>query len=277
MGELNVLWLGKYVQDWDNLSHEHTFYQLFGLIGGQGSIVIGGQRYVLEKEQLYLIPPGTRHVISKDDPDNIPKFHDIKFEILDSQLADAVRQLGTRVRLKHYEWFSRLFDDLLEESNQKNPFYYPLINATFFSTLVQIIRDAHESGPGDRGATNLFDLSVPETYEGLAIQDVLQYIRDHYARPISLDRLAKLAAVNKTKLITVFKELLGTTPLQYINQLRLQKAKELLINTDINISEVARVAGFRSIHYFSRIFKDKVHCSPKEFRSQNAKNRFYDL
>ncbi len=277
MGELNVLWLGKYVQDWDNLSHEHTFYQLFGLIGGQGSIVIGDEQYVLEKEQLYLIPPGTSHVIIKDDPDNIPKFHDIKFEILDSQLADAVRQLGTRVRLKHYEWFSRLFDDLLEESNQKNPFYYPLINATFFSTLVQIIRDAHESGPGDRGATNLFDLSVPETYEGLAIQDVLQYIRDHYARPISLDRLAKLAAVNKTKLITVFKELLGTTPLQYINQLRLQKAKELLINTDINISEVARVAGFRSIHYFSRIFKDKVHCSPKEFRSQNAKNRFYDL
>ena len=41
MGELNVLWLGKYVQDWDNLSHEHSFYQRFGLIGGQGSIVIG--------------------------------------------------------------------------------------------------------------------------------------------------------------------------------------------------------------------------------------------
>jgi hypothetical protein len=63
----------------------------------------GDEQYVLEKEQLYLIPPGQATSSSRDDPDNIPKFHDIKFEILDSQLADAVRQLGTRVRLKHYE------------------------------------------------------------------------------------------------------------------------------------------------------------------------------
>ena len=57
MSELNVLWIGKYSQDWEMESHCHTFFQIFGVIGGKGSILIEEESFLLEKETLYIIPP----------------------------------------------------------------------------------------------------------------------------------------------------------------------------------------------------------------------------
>ena len=53
----------------------------------------------------------------------------------------------------------------------------------------------------------------------------------------------------------------GTTPIRYINRIRLRKAKELLVNTDTSVSEIADLVGFQSIHYFSRFFQSegKLH------------------
>jgi AraC-like DNA-binding protein len=277
LSELNVLWIGKYVQDWEMEGHSHTFFQIFGIISGKGTIMIEDETFPIDKETLFLVPANCRHVIVKTDPADTPKMQDIKFEILDAQLDEDMKRMGRCIRINHYEWFSRQFDELLEESIRKGPHYYHWINATFYCTLIRIIREKLYAGLVDHQPQNQFDLLIPESYNSISIQEVLQYIREHYARPIGLDRLARLAAINKTKLISIFKELLGTTPLQYINQMRLQKAKELLVNTDISISEISRLAGFQSIQYFSRYFQSRENVSPKEYRRLNIDNRFIDL
>ncbi|MDW7656498.1 MAG: AraC family transcriptional regulator [Bacillota bacterium] len=277
MSELNVLWIGKYVQDWEMEGHSHTFFQIFGTISGKGTIMIEDETFPLDKETLFIVPSNCRHVIVKHDPSDAPKMQDIKFEILDTQLDEDMKRLGRCVRIQYYEWFSRQFDELLKESMLKGPHYYHWINSFFYCTLIHIIREKLYANLADHQILNQFDLSIPESYHSISIQEVLQYIREHYARPISLDHLARLAAINKTKLISAFKELLGITPLQYINQMRLQKAKELLVNTDISISEISRLAGFQSIQYFSRYFQSKLNVSPKEYRRLNTDNRFFNL
>ncbi|MBP8988670.1 MAG: helix-turn-helix domain-containing protein [Clostridia bacterium] len=277
MSELNVLWIGKYSQDWEMESHCHSFFQIFGVIGGKGSILIEEEPFGLEKETLYIIPPDHRHVIIREDLENLPKMLDIKFEVLDNQLDRDLKRISHPIQISHFDVYSHQFDKMLEESMYKEPYYYHWINAFFYCLLVRIIRENLYHHNSTHESQNRYNLSVPDLYLDVDIKAVLQYIYDHYTRPISLDQLARIAAVNKTKLINVFKDIIGTTPIQYINQLRLRKARELLINTDINIGEIARLSGFQNIHYFSRYFQSKENCSPRDFRKKNKNNRFFDL
>lgn len=70
---------------------------------------------------------------------------------------------------------------------------------------------------------------------------------------------------------------MGTTPVQYINRMRLRKAKELLATTDKSITEIAMTAGFQSIHYFSRYFKEKERISPLLYRERHQQRAAEDI
>ena len=103
------------------------------------------------------------------------------------------------------------------------------------------------------------------TFKGVDVAALMQYIDFNYSRIISLEDLSTLAGVNKTTLISIFKEVYGTTPIRYINRIRLRKAKELLVNTDTSVSEIADLVGFSDYKYFIKVFKKYVGCSPVKF------------
>ena len=69
----------------------------------------------------------------------------------------------------------------------------------------------------------------------------------------------------------------GTTPIKYINNLRMKKAKELLANSDMSISEISELVGFQSIHYFSRNFKEREGCAPLAYRRKHQDSRYITL
>ena len=67
--------------------------------------------------------------------------------------------------------------------------------------------------------------------------------------------------------IKLFREIIGTSPLQYMQKLRIQYAAELIVDTDLTISEIAQLSGFNSPMYFSRVFKKHTNISPIEYRN----------
>jgi AraC-like DNA-binding protein len=67
------------------------------------------------------------------------------------------------------------------------------------------------------------------------------------------------------------------TPILYLNWIRIEKAKDLLENTDTSISEISELIGFQSIHYFSRYFKKKENCTPTEYRIRHSQNKYYSF
>ena len=71
---------------------------------------------------------------------------------------------------------------------------------------------------------------------------------------------------NKTYFVQRFKELWGVPPMKYVSNLRCQKARYLLVNSDLSVSEVSAVTGFKSPHYFSTVFKKYTGSSPNDFR-----------
>ena len=94
----------------------------------------------------------------------------------------------------------------------------------------------------------------------------LSYINEHYDKDISIQTLAQIERLSVSRYNTVFRDLLGTSPVKYITELRMNKAKYLLDSTTLTISQIANMCGYLDSHYFHRVFKTSVGTTPKNWR-----------
>ncbi|WP_163324534.1 AraC family transcriptional regulator [Draconibacterium mangrovi] len=100
------------------------------------------------------------------------------------------------------------------------------------------------------------------------IEEVRFLMRQNAAQEFDLEELARRHNVGYSYFRKMFKKYTGVSPGQYHLQLRIIRAKELLISTDKSIKEISLELGFQTIHYFSLIFKKKVGMNPSEFRKR---------
>jgi transcriptional regulator GlxA family with amidase domain len=101
----------------------------------------------------------------------------------------------------------------------------------------------------------------------ILVQRVIAFMRTHLDATITLDDLASHAATSKFHFVRIFEEATGNTPHHYLTCLRLQRAKELLLNSDDSVLDVCLEVGYSSHGTFSRTFALFVGLSPTEFRA----------
>jgi len=97
------------------------------------------------------------------------------------------------------------------------------------------------------------------------IKDILNMIQENYPKNFSTEELSKQSGFSATHLRRLFKKATGLTPLQYQNYIRINKAKDLLLSGECNVSEAAFSVGFDNVHYFSRIFKKITGVNPSHY------------
>jgi AraC-like DNA-binding protein len=102
------------------------------------------------------------------------------------------------------------------------------------------------------------------------VQDLMQYMETAYLHEVKLQMLASRAHLDSSYLIRLFKGHTGTTPYQYLQELRMNAAKSYLTNTSMTVKDIAEANGFPSIHYFSRQFKKRYGISPSQWRQAQA-------
>lgn len=105
---------------------------------------------------------------------------------------------------------------------------------------------------------------------GERIKIMLQYIQEHYNEELSLAKIAGSAAVSENECLRCFRSMIGSTPIQYVKQVRIQKAAELLVSTDRKISGIGAECGFQEMSYFAKTFRELKGCTPGEFRKHNT-------
>ena len=98
------------------------------------------------------------------------------------------------------------------------------------------------------------------------LQQILYYIQDNYNQRISLSEVAEKFHFSTSTVSRMFVRYMNVNYIDYINQLRFEKAKELLELSELSVSEIAEQTGFESLSYFSRQFKKKYGVSPQEYR-----------
>lgn len=96
---------------------------------------------------------------------------------------------------------------------------------------------------------------------------VLKYIHNNIYDDIDIEKLASIACVTKPYLIRLFSKNFGISPLQYINQKKMEKAQLMLITGNLPIKELAYELGFNDHSYFIRLFKKITGLTPMEYRT----------
>jgi AraC family transcriptional regulator len=99
------------------------------------------------------------------------------------------------------------------------------------------------------------------------VERVIRHMKQRLAEPLDLDAIAEIAAISKFHFVRVFDELTGTTPHHFLACLRMQQAKELLLRSDLTITEVCMEVGYASLGSFSKTFSFLVGVSPQQFRA----------
>jgi len=100
------------------------------------------------------------------------------------------------------------------------------------------------------------------------IQPAKEYIDTFYMNPISNQELASICGISVTHFRRIFTELHGSSPIEYLNKVRINRAKDMLIYNLYSTDEIARLIGIDDVNYFCRLFKKKVGVTPAQFKKQ---------
>ena len=102
------------------------------------------------------------------------------------------------------------------------------------------------------------------------MKQMLRFVEEHYAEELTVERIAACAALSESACLRSFRQLLGTTPIQYVKQYRIEKAAELLLATHLRTGEIGAECGFADGSYFIKTFREIKHCTPKDYRQRFA-------
>ena len=150
---------------------------------------------------------------------------------------------------------------IIEEYTQQSFGYELAVKASIYNILVALLRHY--------GHNIINKPSLEQRRNIQYLKKVLEYVEQHYNDDISLIQLASLANMSNQYFCRIFKSITGKRPMEYINYLRINKAVSLLLDSDLNISEIALTVGFDDSNYFSRLFKKYKKISPSEMRKDN--------
>lgn len=244
----------SYGRDWKSLAHTHYFAELFYVKNGSGQLLAEQEAIPLQKDDFAIINPHVRHTETSLDATPmeyvILGVEGIQFTFPGQKEYSVFNCRSSKERLMYY------FTSMLYEMEEKKEFYELVCRNLLELLIVSLIR------------YNNFQFNViassPKVHQECKL--VKRYIDANYSEDICLDSLAKLAHLNKYYLIHAFTESYGISPINYLNEKRIQNCKELLASTDYSIAEIARLSGFSSQSYFSQSFRKSCGMTAGAYR-----------
>lgn len=110
-------------------------------------------------------------------------------------------------------------------------------------------------------------------FRSSGLTPALEYVHRNYMNRFPLEELAGVCHMSPTHFRRRFQQQLGTNPLSYLHQVRMQKSRDLLRNTDLPIAEIAERVGYQSLSCFNRHFFELCGCTPSEWRTRHGEGR----
>lgn len=150
----------------------------------------------------------------------------------------------------------------------------PGSSATYVGGLIRAISrgDDHAQYALARAALWAFQPPASERISALdrtRIQNVVQHIGAKFDQPCSLQLLADIAGVSRYHFVRIFSHVVGVTPNQYLINVRIRAAADLLMTTKIPIAQIIYAVGFNDISYFYMCFRETFRCTPRQWRFRN--------
>ena len=156
------------------------------------------------------------------------------------------------IRICNHVRMMRVIQRIINELNEKREYYQNLVVMYYAELLLLIYR-------------HLDEIYVPMGANE-SLRHAITFIRAHVDEEISVSQVAKNVGISERYLRKLFVDSLHIAPLEYVNQLRVNRAIELMKNTELSLKEVCFQCGFSSPQQFARIFKGHVGTVPSHFK-----------
>lgn len=247
--------------------HWHIPYEIIMPTQNGYHVRCTNQDFLLEEGDILVICPGVVHeLIAPDDGERIifqPAMSRIplkELEILNSILSPGILISPENNPLIH-EKVQRLMREIVEEYHSGLPYAESAIYGRFLEILVCIGRNHVKQ------AQQHFDAKGSKQKEYMEkFLFISNYINEHFAENLTLEEVASLAGFSKYHFTRLFKQYADTSFYKYLNQKRIAHAKNLLLDPNLSVIEVALQSGFSSLSAFTRMFRLMNNCTPTEFR-----------
>ena len=212
--------------------HDHTYPQILVPLQGTMTISIGETDYQVTPQELSFVPSGMAH------------------------------QCNYRGKL--------LVINLVGELTEKQDMVllsYPLIVSMKgqIIQLVELIQQELKQNPQSKTVRYLYSYLYGKLIENCAAPSI-RYIAEHYDMPITVNQLAEIENYNATYYSDWFKQQTGCSPSLYLRHIRVSRAKELLIDSNFSVMEIAVMVGYSSNSTFTRAFHSITGMTPKAYR-----------
>ena len=232
-------------------------YVLIYCVDGSGWYRIDEKEYKVRKNQFFILPAGKPHTYGADEG-NEWTIYWIHFRgylaSLYTQDAHKPQEINitttSRVSERH-NIFEEIFHTLEQGQDVENLRYSSSLLHHYLASMRYLEQ---------------YRQAIKKEDTGNVVDAAIHYMRENIENRISIQDVIKYIGYSASRFATLFKQQTGKTPLNYFNQLKIQRSCSLLKNTDMKINQICYKIGIDDCLYFSRLFSKIMGMSPRDYR-----------
>ena len=268
------------------MPHYHRYVEILYCLSGKQKVVIGDKDYLLTPNSMILIPPNAVHsvysisekefkyAVLKFLPETICSerqsiyefnlFFSSLFYLPESNLLFSEKELSDNPKI-----VSSINTIFIEEKLKKFAYKFA-IRIHLSNIFLHIMRLRQSTTTTAKATTGVADLVPPEIKNKFF--EIFDFIDEHYSENIQAEQVMFMAGLSHTTFSTYLKLLTGKSFKEYLTHLRISKSKKLLATTQKSVTEIALECGFSSSSYFSKLFHERMGCTPLQFKKEMKNN-----
>jgi AraC-like DNA-binding protein len=225
-----------------------NFYGLTAAASGEIVYTLNKKEHISDKGHFLILPKGQTYSLHCTESGVFPV---VNFEIVNTQSYSQIMPFQVSDKLSWQQIYQEL--ELQSKNNDSKNRLYKLSLLYQLLSCVIIPNNEQQSSP-----------------KRLVLQPAVEYLENNYDDPnLNNTLLSKKSVISEVYFRKLFKEEYGVSPKQYIQNMRINKAKELLKSEYLTVTTIAEMVGYSSIYHFSNAFKIQAGCTPSEYRSKD--------
>lgn len=258
--------------------HRHNYIEVLYVCEGTLTNIIDGKQVEVHKGELLFLNQFTRHEILPAGENDIA----INFMVLPEFFDVAYSMAGKNNVLADF-----LVNVLRQDEERGEYLYFKVSEVLQIQNLLENMIYSLITGRGNQGRINqttmgliflylidsvqYVEMRLPNQYENMITMTTLDYIEQQY-RTATLTELCERLHLPMHVLSKMIKKTTGFNFKELLQRKRLQKAVQLMCDTDLPISDIIAAVGYENNSYFHRVFKEHYHMTPRNFRVKNQEN-----
>lgn len=251
-------------------AHWHEEMELIYIKKGKGLITVDLEQYPVTAGSILFIIPGQLHSINQYETESM-EYENIIFKpemLLTRQtdtcnsnyflpLLDGTLHIPTLFApgVPYYEQIASCIDNADEICKTCPPAYQLVIKGQLYLMFYILFSNCCEKQTRHKDNKSLDKM-----------KQIIKYIEHNYMEKITIETMAEELGLSQSHFMKFFKNTMGTTFIDYLNEYRLTMASRLLISSESSILNIAAEVGFDNLSYFNRLFKKRFAVTPREYR-----------